>query len=139
MALDYEFQDENGNPIPRTSEEAGAGIEVDRGNGIANPNLEEMLNLEDLEEIFEMLEGGNGTANSVPANTNVLRGRTRPLPQGTGTPEPFILSVSEANEYFDNNVDGQGRRAQIPDGGGEPLLIGGYVLPLSVGHPDHGL
>jgi len=35
-ALDYEFQNASSASIPRTSTDAGAGIEVDRGNGTAN-------------------------------------------------------------------------------------------------------
>ena len=88
-ALNYEFQNESGGAIPRTSSATGAGIEVDRVAGSSNnPNF------------------------VVPNNTNVQRGHTRPLAPGVGTPEPFILSTSEANYYFNGNTGPQGRQTQ---------------------------
>ena len=86
FVLDYEFQDQDGNEIARTSTEIGVGIEVDREEGSANSPL-----------------------NAVPISTNVLRGYTRPLEKGVGTPEVFILSTSEANGYFDANTGANGR------------------------------
>ena len=88
-ALDYVFQDESGAPIPRTSTATGAGIEVNRGNGSANSQ-----------------------AGAVPNNTNVLHGRTRPIPNSNATAEPFILSTSEANHYFSGSFGPQGRQTQ---------------------------
>lgn len=84
LALDYEYQDATGASIVRTSEAAGVGIEVDRANGTLN-----------------------SSTNAVSVSINVPRGHTRPLGQGSGTPEPFILSISEANEYFTNMADRQ--------------------------------
>ena len=88
-ALDYEFQDAAGNAIPRTSTVAGAGIEVDRGNGSAN------------------------RACQTPNNSNFERGITRPLAEGVGIPEPFILSISEANRYFTGNIGRVTRRSRF--------------------------
>jgi len=77
MALDYEFQNNQGVPIPRTSQEPGAGIEVaNRGDGSTND------------------------IGSVPADAFYQRGVTRPLPDATITAEPFVLSTSEANHHF---------------------------------------
>jgi hypothetical protein len=82
IALDYEFQNASGGSIARTSTAAGAGIEVERGN-----------------------DTDNSTVGAVPVNTNVTRAHTRPLALGVGTPEAFVLSTSEANEYFASNGD----------------------------------
>ena len=79
-ALDYEFQDNKGNPINRNSTEIGAGIEINR------------------------LEKSTNNTGSVPVDIKVDRGYTRPLAHGVGTPMAFILSMSEVNEYFCNNT-----------------------------------
>ena len=89
-ALSYEFQSESGVSIPRTSSATGAGIEVDRVAGSSN-NVNFV----------------------VPNHTNVQRGHTRPLAPGVGTPEPFILSTSEANHYFSGNDGSQGRQTGL--------------------------
>ena len=89
MALDYEFQDESGFSIPRTNTAPGTGIEIDRGNGTENSP-----------------EG------FVRWNTDVLRGRTRPISNSNYTAEPFILSTSEANHYFNGRTGSQGSQAR---------------------------
>ena len=81
--LDYEFQDAEGNSILRNSTAVGAGIEVNRANGSTN-----------------------NTA-SVPVTTNITRAHTRPVADSRGNGMAFILSTSEINEYFENDVHRQ--------------------------------
>jgi len=91
-ALNYEFQNESGDSIPRMNPNTGAGIEVDRIYGT-----------------------GNSLAGSVHWDTDVLRGHTRPVPNSNSVAEPFILSVSEVNHYFSGQrfaPGPMGRRAQ---------------------------
>ena len=80
MALDYEFA--NGskytNPVV-----VGVGIENDRVPGSHNGEA-----------------AGSNAGGVVGITVNLDRAITRPLPYGTGTPEPFVLSVSEANRFF---------------------------------------
>ena len=90
MVFDYEFQNATGGSIPRTSTALGAGIEVDRPNG------------------------SNNHSGHVPTTTNVLRGRTRLIPETEGNGMAFILSTSEANEYFTDNAHRQALVADSP-------------------------
>jgi len=78
MALDYEFQDAEGNSISRHSTATGVGIEVNREQGSNSPN--------------------------VSANANLRRALTRPVPNSNATAQPFLLSTSEANQHFGNNT-----------------------------------
>jgi len=84
-ALNYEFQDDFGASIPRTSTTPDAGIEVERSNDIIGV---------------------------VPVNTNIPRGHTRPIANSNVEAEPFILSASEANHYFSGSTGAHGRRTQ---------------------------
>ena len=101
MALDYEFQDNSGFSISRTSTTTGAGIEVDRVDG--SPNSSE---------------------GAVPSNTDVPRGHTRPIPNSNATAEPFVLSTSEANHYFSGNTGLQGRQTQTFNATSSDALAG---------------
>ena len=93
MALDYEFQDADGNSIPRDPMVVGAGIEVDRADN--TPNSEGFV---------------------VPKGTNVTRAHTRPILDSEGNGMAFILSTSEANEYFDNAAHRQALAAGFAHG-----------------------
>ena len=82
VSLDYEFQTDEGESIPRTSEDDGVGIESNRGNGSDN----DFWNYTD------------------PTSTS-REGLTRPLALGYGSPEPFVLSIAELNSYFPEGIN----------------------------------